>query len=129
MSTSTPATDATATTPANDAGPLLSQVARVLYITENAAPGHESIASGLAAFVMGEASGEDAVSLVRGLTALAAHRASEAENHANVDGARERLEFALDALDAAALVARAALAAFDPCERRAPLHSVEVRAA
>jgi hypothetical protein len=113
----------------NDGGALLPRVAMVLYMTEPAAPGHEAIASGLAALVAGVASGEDASGLVRGLAELAAHRAGEAGERLKVDGAAERLAAALDALDAGALVARVTLAALRSHHGDAAPHSVEVRAA
>ena len=113
----------------NDGGGLLPRVAMVLYLTEPAAPGHTAIASGLAALVAGVASGEDASGLVRGLAALAAHRAGEADDCLKVDGATAALAAAVDALDAAALVARVTLAALRAHPLDAAPHSVEVRAA
>lgn len=113
----------------NDGGGVLPKVARVLYMTEPAAPGHTAIATGLAALTAGYATGEDATALVRGLAALAAHRAGEADDCRTVDGATAALAATLDALDAAALVGRSTLAAFDAAPPTAPPHSVEVRAA
>jgi hypothetical protein len=122
------AAEAGASSHATPAG-LLPTVANVVYFADPTRDGFTDVACGLAALARGAADGEDAALLVSGLARLAASEARDAASSTSADDARGVLLCALESLDAAALVARAALAALGAVDIGATLAAARVRGA